>query len=84
MTEGYCYLIVTIYDYLKNINNAYTVAKIGRTTREFGKRMKEYDLQSIYMHVFSHDCKTFEKEIMRNFKKKFELDHGYEYFRGDI
>ena len=83
--ENYCYLIVTENDHNDNIDNDYTVVKIGKTKRKIGARMREYPNCKIYLHVKVENCDMFEKILIKKFKKKFGNSiRGNEYFKANI
>lgn len=62
-----------------------TTYKIGRTHRQYDKRIDEYPKDSEILAVISvTNCKKAEKEIIQEFKVKFQQKkkYGYEYFYG--
>ena len=62
------------------------VYKIGRTTREFSKRMKEYPKDSkIILFIDVIDCVQMETKLLQIFKNMFKqrTEFGREYFEGD-
>src|ERR1700677_4390990 len=60
------------------------VYKIGKTNRIL-KRFKEYPKGSIIHHVWrGKNCGYIETQIKNIFNDNFILDHGNEYFKGDL
>lgn len=81
--DEYCYI-----NYEREfINSCEDIYKIGRTSQEGDKRLKQYSkgtIQKIKIHV--SDSIACEKSIFNEFKIKFKqrIDIGREYFEGDI
>ena len=63
------------------------VFKIGRSTQENGKRLKQYPKGSrVVLNIDVDDCIKVEREIIKVFDEKFKKrkDIGNEYYEGDV
>ena len=82
MENHYIYLIHT-REFINSIKKIY---KVGKTTQEPTKRIKQYPKESkILLITNCIDCHKDEKEILKLFKRKYiqRKDIGNEYFEGD-
>ena len=82
MENHYIYLIHT-REFINSIKKIY---KVGKTTQEPTKRIKQYPKGSkILLITNCIDCHKDEKEILKLFKRKYiqRKDIGNEYFEGD-
>ena len=78
---NYIYLILTREHLLLGEN----IYKIGKTTQEWDKRLKQYAKDSVLLlQTICNNCDNIEKIIKCEFKKKYKqrIDKGLEYFEG--
>ena len=69
-------------EFIKTNENIY---KIGKTKQENLKRICSYpNGTKLLLQIICDDCDELEKQIIKNFKEKYELQKeiGNEYFKG--
>lgn len=75
-TEGFVYVV-------RDPTRPPRVFKLGRT-RDFVRRLREYPARTEVVACSARlvDCHTTEANLIRAFRKRFEIAEGREYFRG--
>ena len=69
----------------QDIDTNEPIFKIGKSTQENTRRVKSYPSGShLLLQVACDNCHSMETFLIQEFKRRFTLARGREYFRGDV